>query len=52
MAQTFDLQGHGRSESQDGIRGYAERFTDLVDDIQLIRDQVALQYSGMPACPA
>ncbi len=34
-----DLQGHGRSEALKGMRGYADRFDDFVDDSQLILDQ-------------
>jgi alpha-beta hydrolase superfamily lysophospholipase len=42
---TFDLRGHGKS---DGLRGYTDRFSDFVDDLEIFRDLVQNRHRGVP----
>lgn len=41
----FDLRGHGKS---DGLRGYADRFSDFVNDLDIFRELVQSRYYGVP----
>lgn len=42
---TFDLRGHGKS---DGIRGYADRFSDFVNDLEIFRELVQSRHQNVP----
>ncbi|KAK9828828.1 hypothetical protein WJX72_002292 [[Myrmecia] bisecta] len=48
VVHAFDLQGHGRSHTLYGIRGYIDRFSDLIEDVQLAKQQLAAQCKGLP----
>jgi alpha-beta hydrolase superfamily lysophospholipase len=41
----FDHRGHGRSE---GRRGHADRFDDLLDDVEIMLDRVRGEHPGLP----
>ncbi|MDO8577877.1 MAG: lysophospholipase [Dehalococcoidales bacterium] len=42
---TYDLRGHGKSE---GIRGYTDRFSDFVNDLDIFRELVQSRHQNVP----
>ena len=42
---TFDLRGHGRS---DGVRGYTDRLSDIVTDVEIFRELVRSRHHDVP----
>jgi alpha-beta hydrolase superfamily lysophospholipase len=41
----YDLRGHGRS---DGLRGHADSFTDLLDDLSMMFEVACERFPGVP----